>query len=329
MAKKEGRLSLYSSADGELRVALIKKMRENFGLALEMVTGTGAELTLKILNERKAGIYNIDVYIGGVPTILNDLKPQGVFNPISPQLFLPQVLDPKAWWGGELPYIDKDKTAVAFVTNISPPLAINTNIVGREEIKSYLDLLNPRWKGKMILMDPSAPGTASGWFAAVIGSGKLDLDYMRKLAQMDLTVTRDQRLQVAWLAQGKYLVAIAPQPISVSQFKKDGAPVELISLKEGGHVSSSSGNIATVNKAPHPNAAKLFINWHLTSEGQTIYTRSIFQQSARVDVPTDHLDSDSLRKPEENYFNSSNEEFIKLRPEYNKMAREIFGPLMR
>lgn len=325
-AKKEGRIALHSVANGELRVALIKAAKEKFGLELDMVSGRAAELTPRLFNERKAGIYAVDVYIGGGGTLINDLKPAGVFEPITPQLFLAEALDPKAWWGGELIYLDKDKQVIAMVANPSPPIAINTNLVGKDEIKSYLDLLNPKWKGKMILNDPTTPGIAQFWFG-VASSRIMNVDYMQKLAQTNLTVTRDQRLQVEWLTQGKYPIAIAAQQSTVGQFKKDGAPLELLTPKEGTHVTSSSGNIAILNKAPHPNAAKLFINWLLTREGQTVFSQAVGFQSARLDVPTSHLEKDGIRQDGVKYFSSIDEDFLRTLPEHARIARGIFGNL--
>lgn len=327
LARKEGKLSIYATPNGEFRVALIKRMREKFGIEVQTVNGRGGELAPKILSERKAGIYNVDVYLGGKPIVI-DLKPHGVFDPLSPQLFLPEVLDPKAWWGGDLNWIDKDKQVLAMVANPSSALAVNTKLVGKDEIKSYLDLLNPKWKDKIIFNDPTTPGVSEEWFV-IIASKIMNLDYIRKLSQMGLTINRDQRLQVEWLAQGKFPIAIAPQQSTVGQFRKDGAPLELITPAEGTNLTSSSGNMAIMNKAPHPNAAKLFVNWILTREGQSLFSETVLFQSARVDVPTSHLDDFTVRKPDVKYFSSSSEEFVFTIPEYHKIAVEILAPLRR
>lgn len=164
----------------------------------------------------------------------------------------------------------------------------------------------------------------------VIASSRImSLDYMRNLAKMEPIVTRDQRLQVEWVSQGKFSIAISPNSPIVSQFKKDGAPIEQTTPREGAPVTSSSGNIALMNKAPHPKAAKLFINWLLTREGQTLFSEALGFQSARLDVPTGHLDSDKIRNPEVKYFSAIDEEFLKTLPEYTRIAREIFGSLIK
>lgn len=328
LAKKEGRLSLYSSTgSAELKTPLVKAMKEKFGFVLELIVARGDELAIKLQNERKAGIFSVDVYIGG-GSMVNDLKPGGVFEPLEPQFILPEILDGKAWWEARLPWVDKDKQVFAFVANPSPPLTINVQMVREEEIKSYRDLLNPRWKGKMVLNDPTIAGVSQNWFVAV-SSGIMNVDFMRELAGMDLMVTRDQRLQVEWVSHGKYPIAIGAQPSTVGQFIKDGAPLKLVTPKEGTFVTSGAGNIALINRAPHPNAAKLFINWLLTREGQTIFSDATNFQSARNDVPTSFLDPERIRKEGVKYFSIIPEEFIKTFPEHVQEARVIFNPVSK
>lgn len=77
-----------------------------------------------------------------------------------------------------------------------------------------------------------------------------------------------------------------------------------------------------MNKAPHPNAAKLFVNWLLTREGQTIYSKTYGAQSARVDVPTDYLNPWSFRESGVKYVDVMDEEFDTKADEYLKLAKE-------
>lgn len=327
-AKKEGKLSLYAaSGNAAARDPFIHAVKDKFRIDLEMVTARGAELSTKIFTERRAGLFLVDVYMGGGSAVV-ELKPAGVFDSLEPQLLLPEVLDPGAWWEGRLPFTDKDKKFFAMAANPSPPYAINTSLVSREEVNSYLDLLNPKWKGKMILNDPSISGTSLFWFGAA-STRIMDLDYMKKLAQMDLAVTRDQRLVVEQLARGRYHIGISPNSSLVGEFREAGASLELITPKEGTYVTSSSANVAIVNKAPHPDAAKLFINWLLSKEGQTVLSPATSVHSARLDVPTAHLPSDRIRSPGVKYYSVISEEFYNALPEHARKATEIFGPLMK
>lgn len=325
-ARKEGRVVVYGIPDGELRSNLMRILKSRYGLELEWITGRAAELTPKLLNERRAGIFSADVYIGGAGSIVNDLIPQGLLDPF-PKLLLPEVLDSKVWLNGQLTFVDKRKMALAMVANPSPPFYFNTSLVKPGEVNSYRDLLNPKWMRKIIINDPTTPGSAQFWFA--IANNIMGTDYMRQLARTEPTVTRDQRLQVEWLAHGKFPIAIAAQTTTMTEFKKAGATLDQFTPIEGTHLTSSSGNIALVNKAPHLKAAQVFINWMLTKEAQTVYSQVTGHQSARIDIPLEHMDQDKVRQAGVKYFSAIDEDFLKTLPEHARIAKEIFGPFLK
>src|SRR3990167_8066118 len=88
-------------------------------------------------------------------------------------------------------------------------LAINTEHVNQDEVKSYYDLLNPKWKGKIVMSDPTINGTGGSAFA-VLGFQLLNLDFFRQLSRQELMITRDERLMVDWVAKGKYAMVLFP-----------------------------------------------------------------------------------------------------------------------
>ena len=115
----------------------------------------------------------------------------------------------------------------------------------------------------------------------------------------------------------------------MDELRKVGAPIKTITPKEGVPVTGNAGYIALFNKAPHPNAARIFINWLLTKEGQARFSEVTGWKSARLDVPTDHLDPVYIMKEGVKYFSAIDEEFLKSTPKYAPIAQEIFGPLLR
>lgn len=321
-SKKENRVVVYSTVGSEPRIALTNNFQEKYKITPEFIAGRGAEISQRIFTERKANLYLADVYIGGPTTLTNELKPAGVFEPLPPYLFLPEVLKPEAWYGGVLPYLDKEKVALAFAAYTSPSIGINTELVKESEVKSYRDLLLPRWKGKIIMNDPSVAGTGSTWFS-MVALKIMNLDYMRELAKQSPVITRDQRQQVEWLARGKFAIAITPKPEEMGEFANAGAPIKNIAPDEGMYLTMGSGNGAIFKQSPHPKAAKLFINWLLSKEGQYTYSKSMNVQSAREDIPVDHLDPIKVRKPGIKYFTHT-EESLLTEPKMWPVAREIF-----
>lgn len=326
-AKKEGNVVVFGTVAGETTTVMGKAFLDKWGMRAEFIGGRGAEVAQKILTERKSGLYLIDVYLGGTTSAVTMLKPAQVFDPLEPALILPEVADPKMWANG-LDFVDKDRTIMPYLSYAVPPMAINTNQVKPEDIKSYRDLLQPRWKGKIVMQDPSQPGTAIVWFG-VVSELIMGIDYMKDLAKQEPVITRDRRLQVEWLAQGKYPIAIAPQSDILGNFEREGAPIKKHLTQEGTFRTGGSGFIALVNQAPHPNAARLFINWFLGKEAQTLYSKNNLLPSARVDVLKDHVDPGNIVQPGVKYFEVDKEDFVRFDTKRWEIAREIFGPLMR
>lgn len=107
------------------------------------------------------------------------------------------------------------------------------------------------------------------------------------------------------------------------------APLQALEMGEGGVLSGLGGFMAVFNHQPNPNAARLFINWFLTKEAQTLLSKSVLAQSARDDVPTDFLDAVTVRKPGVKYYRMETEEAFQQRFEVYEFARQVFGPLMK
>ena len=112
---------------------------------------------------------------------------------------------------------------------------------------------------------------------------------------MDITASRDARQIVDWLGSGRYAISLftTPSRADLNVAKDQGLPVDWLgpkSLKEGTGTSTSNGNVGLINRAPHPNAAKVAINWLLTREGQILYQKAQYgSDSLRVDIPKNQV----------------------------------------
>lgn len=328
-ARKEGKLVVYMSLGSELRIELIKGFGERFGIGMEAISMTPQQLTEKLVRERKAGVYTADVYQGGAAPMLNILKPAGILDSMEPAFILPELKDGelirKTWWDGKLLWVDPEHKILAFLAFAQDWTAINTDMVKPEEMKSLRDLLNPKWKGKILMFDPTIAGAGSMLFG-VLATYITGLDFWREFARQEPVFLRDQRQITEWVARGKYAIAVAPRPTEVWTFQNIGAPIVMPPApSEGIYLVAGSGSMALINQAPHPNAARLYINWLLSVEGLTIFTRAFGSPSVRLDVPTDFLPADRLRQPGVKYFWADFEEFLFKLPGLYKEAGEIFG----
>ena len=128
------------------------------------------------------------------------------------------------------------------------------------------------------------------------------------------------------LGQGRYSVGLGFSDSLAEQRAKQGVPLEIVDirqLKEGSDISPASGGLSIFNRAPHPNAAKIYINWLLSKEGQTINARATGYISNRLDVPTDH--AAPWRVPQPGSIKTYTQEAISKKEELLPILNEVFG----
>jgi iron(III) transport system substrate-binding protein len=285
LGRKEGKVVISIPATSELRQALEENFKKRFGIHVEAVPARGTTVTRRIVDETKAGIQYFDIHIGGSESIVTGLLSENVLEPVEPYFILPQVKDPKQWWGGHI-WIDNAKKYIyAFQAYQTESLWCNTDLVKPEEIRSFDDLLQPKWQGKIAILDPRTPGSgASMWSYLRSAKGE---DYLKKLVAQKLQVGRDQRLLSENLAKGKSAIVIGITYYSFAPFLKAGLPVKpLPNPREGVYASGGSGHLVIIKNPPHPNATKVFVNWLLSKEGQEAFTQAIGQATRRLDVDT-------------------------------------------
>ncbi len=328
-AKREGRVTLYTSLGSETRSDLIKAFKDRYGINVEFVTGTPADLTAKLVRERQSRLYLGDLIIGGAGLTI-PMKPYDMLDALDPVLVLPEVTDPKVWRVGSVPIIDKDRQVLVFISTFIRYVVRNTDLIKDGEIKSYADLLAPQYKGKIVLQDPTMGGNAQTFITtlSVLWGKDKAKEYLQSLVKQEPMLTRDLRLQVEWVARGKYPLALAARIETVADFMKEGSPLAPVKVAEGGHLSGGGGGLSVLKDRPDPAATVLFANWLLSKEGQTVFIKGFGNPSARVDVSTEGFSPLSFAGPDEEFV-QQNEEFVLLQVEMGKAAAEIFQPLLK
>jgi len=245
------------------------------------------------------------------------------------EFILPEVKDPKNWFDGKHPFQDEQKSVLGFLYYPTMGIAINTDLVKEGELTSYFDLLKPQWTGKVIINDPQVTGTAFNGFATFIWNKALDLDYFRQVVKQG-PVIRDATTQVDWLAKGKYPVVLWADTNEIRRYQEAGAPVEWVYPKEGVYLSMDGAGVIMLKQRPHPNAARVFLNWLLSRDGQIQIQKFMGYHSARTDtVGTDSgLEPLNTRQEGVKYYPSANLNVEWLKNEqtkYEAWAKEAFG----
>jgi iron(III) transport system substrate-binding protein len=242
------------------------------------VTGRGPELSQRVMSERRAGKYIADLYISGNITPLTVFHRAKILDAVKPLLLLPEVVDTSGWYEGKHHYDDPENSYI-FVFEGTPrsgEITYNTKLVNPLEIKSYWDLLNPKWKGKIVSVDPLVSGPISAAQIFFYKHPDLGPGYIRRLhAETEMVIVRSNEQLLDWLSAGKYAFGFGAR--NVDGAITQGLPLNQFlpgSLKEGSSVTAYNGTLSLFNRAPHPNAAKVAINWLLSREGQTTWLDS-------------------------------------------------------
>ncbi len=332
-AKKEGQVVIAQGGGSgtELRRYMTQGFQKEFpGIKVDLTIAGGRSIAPKILMERRVGRYLWDVYTGGTTTALTFLVPAGVLDPIMPALILPEVKDPSKWFGGQLDFSDNAATYnLVFGGYVKPPLVYNTKQFKKGDVRSYKDLLDPKWRGKIVMTDPRRPGTGLAAATFWYGTPELGKEFMRQFfTRQEVRLSRDYRQQLEWLARGDFTIAIGHHNGIYTEFVSKGLPLGQLTaedVKEANYVTAAVAGLGLVNRAPHPNAARVFINWFLTKEVQTKWSRMTNYWSRRLDVPNDHLDPALVPREDKisTYQMNYKEEWVKKRREIVKFLRTV------
>jgi len=285
-AKKEGKLAVNTFPGTGYRQAIDVFTERYPGIVIDHTNMIAREVAARVIPEQKAGVYAFDVTQMPATTALSDLLPAGAWAPIKPAIIHPDVLDDKNWRGGfEAGLLDNSKQfGYGFALNKSQNFWINTELVKSGEIRLVKDLLDPKWKGKIVVMDPRSGGFTAG---PLTPARKVYGDEFLKsfLIEQEPVITRDQRQATEMLIRGGMAIATGPTEILIDDFKNSGVDVKVDKVMFPDATTLSGGSVWLFKNAPNPNAAKLFINWLLSKEGQAVWNeKALVENSRRTDV---------------------------------------------
>jgi iron(III) transport system substrate-binding protein len=290
-AKKEGKVSLYTSTLGApFHLDIIKAFKAKYGITIELLDVRASELDERIRTEQASQRYNADVVQHGSSSLRlyqrdGKLEPRGN----TPNMKnLRDALKSQA---------DADRTP----SYILPyGILVNTDLVKPEdEPKSWTDLLNPKWKGKIISDDFRAVGGGFTWFTATDENMGVP-DFHQKLSQQGIVFSRDVGNDERRVARGEYPLRI-PQ-LASNYLRMKGLPVKLIFPKEG--ISYVRFDLGIVKNAPHPNAAKLMIDFYLSEEAQLIYANA--GMASVINLDTKKINEDARAMSEAKLLGTTN-----------------------
>ena len=331
--RKEGKVVASIPPSAELRKLMELTFPKRYGIGVEFVPARGGTIIRRMVDESKAGVQYFDVHIGGTESIITGLLPENVLEPVEPYFVLPEVRDPKQWWGGHI-WVDNAKRFIyAFVAYQTVSLWTNSNEYKPSEFRGFDDLLNPKLQSRIGISDPRTPGSGSSmWSYMNYIKGE---EYLKRLVSQKLFVTRDLRLLADNLAKGKIAVTSGIGYSEFLPFIKAGLPVMPLPVpKEGLYVSGGYGHVTILKNPPHPNATKVFVNWLLGRDGQEVFSRGMGVGTRRLDIDTKWLKefgiiaSKDVPLTMEQFHkleNQSEEKIYKVREPGAAVARKLLG----
>jgi ABC-type Fe3+ transport system substrate-binding protein len=298
-AKQEGTLAIASGgAPSRQYRPVMDAFTKKFGVNIEVSTGNATDTVNRLLAERKGAKYTVDVALISSRESNQRLLPSGSLVPLTPLLIHPEVVDMSAWYRGRHWYADKASSYVLIYHGSKEDQYeswYNTEKVKDAEIstiKKQTDYFDPRWKGKIAgqgMGDPSGiRQMIDSYFEPDRGQ-----EWIRTyLLNAGVTFSDDRRILETWLVGGRFpFYAVATGSEELIALAKKGLPIKQVFFPKQLGVIRAGGSgccISAFANAPHPNAAKLFINWFLSREGQTLthtMIPNLDRSSLRNDIP--------------------------------------------
>jgi len=285
-AKKEGEVVWYSTQIiNQLVRPVTTAFEKKYGIKVRYIRANATEVAVKILNESHAGNVQSDVF-DGTSTVV-PLEREGYvlqWQPEAAQAYPAIYRDPQGYW-------------VASNIYVNTP-GYNTSLIPKgSEPKTYRDLLDPKWRGKIAWVGlPTASGGA-GFIGTVLAEmgDKDGMAYLREFAKQKVTnLAVSAREALDQVIAGEYPMALQIFNHHAVISAKKGAPVDWIKMEP----ATGTLSVISIHKsAPHPNAAKLLVDFIISREGQQIY-RNADYLTADPAVPA----LDPSLKPEEGHF---------------------------
>ena len=252
-AKKEGKIVLYTSETAEPHRVVTKAFTAKYGIPVDILNLRASELRERIRTEQAAGRFIGDISLNGATTTALQ-SAEGAFQPHGG---IPNNANLKE------PFTDDGSRLPGYLRDIG--ILINTQLVKPGEVKSWHDLLDPKWKGKILSDDYRTLGTGGSTLSVLIDA--FGVDFARKLAEQNIVFSTTLAADMQRIARGEYAIHANQGFETVSRLR--GLPIKLVVPEEG--VSYVRFDLAVLKNAPHPNAARLLMNFYLEPESQTTY----------------------------------------------------------
>ena len=281
VAKKEGTINAYSfNMTGDVGIAVSRAFEQKYGIKVEIITGGGSALAQRIMTEKRMNTIVADLMDANTFQISNIKEVGATLSSAD----LP-VLQEKGVWRVDPGDTDPQKHALMH-TLVYNSAFINTNLIKpADEPKSFKELAGPKWRGKIVMIDPAINSGAANVFPTLIRRKLIDEETVKALGKNGIHYTPTSNEAQTSLLAGTYAVDLLSTGATYGSLLSGVAslPVKPIATEEGTVWANRA--LTAIKDSPHPNATRLFINWLLTQEGQIVLVKAQGATPMRSDVP--------------------------------------------
>lgn len=265
-AKKEGEITVYTSETVDDEAALSAAFQKKYGLRLNLWRGSATDILQRTVTEAHGGRFAVDAIETGAIT-MESLEREQLLQRVDTPAFAdlkPQAIRPHHEWIGTRYNV--------FVA------AYNTGAVNKSDLpKSYADLTNPMWKGKL-----GVEAESSDWFGTLTEAmgGESGVALFRSIvAKNGISVRRGHTLLANLVVSGEVPLAISTYLYKVAQLKGRGAPIDWFAIPP---VVARFEGVGVARHAPHPYAAMLYLDFMLTDAQNILAGRYFLPASAKI-----------------------------------------------
>lgn len=254
----------------------IRAFEQKFGVKVEVTASRTSQALSRIRTEQRNGRFDWDIWWGPTSNMSNVAAPAGILTPMEPFFVLPEVKDTSNWLDPDYIWGDTKKQVFLHANEITYGAFVNRTAlaktgVGMAEVESLDALVDPRLKGKIAMREASRPN--AGAFAVTSILHVKGAAFLRKfLTEANPRIYRSPQQVNATAMRGGHAIALGVQNNSLAMCYKDGGCKDVVAVKSTANVLPRG--LAIFKNPPHPDLAKLFINWILSKEGQEIVVKS-------------------------------------------------------
>jgi iron(III) transport system substrate-binding protein len=328
-AKKEGVVVVHGAPGKGYNAILVGAFSRAYPDIKVQFSGAAGSLEVpKVLRERQAGIYNWDVWVSGPTNALGTLKEAGFFQPLRPILQPENTVDDK-WIGGfAAGWMDKEQALFyAFDGTVQNPVKVNWDVVPKGAFTSLADLAKPEFAGKIVFHDPRLSGTGNGSSQTLLHT--VGEETLKAIWRNKVVYTINGHQIAEWVVRGRYPIGVGLEPNELNEFQSQGigknvTPVPDSMFKEQ-QTSVGFGAVGLVDRAPHPNAAAVYINWLLSEDAAKEWVK-LPRGTRRAGIKSPF--PDLMPQPGVTYFFGQREALTPERKHLVGLARQtIDGPM--